>query len=349
MPTTPASDTPGPCPPAPPTDGRQDQPRGFGARRIAPEDAAFPAALTALRSPPGALWVRGRAPLEGPWVAVVGSRAADGEGLAATAEIAAEVVRRGFGVLSGGALGVDAAAPRAPGRAGGGTAAMLGGGLAAPGPRRNRRVFAALLEAGGLLLSEHPPEWTPRAWAFPRRNLLMAALAEAVVVVQARVGSGSLITARRALELGRPVWVVTGAWEDGAREGGARLLAQGLARPLCGRRQLGRLLAGLHLGPRTASPEGVERRRGATAGEPGPTGPVLRALGAGACPVDVLATRTGLSAATLLARLTEHELRGEVISLPGGRFRLARPLPPANAASGSAEAEWGGQLDVAGG
>ena len=305
-------------------------PRGGGAcapstpplRPLTPAAPEFPPALAGLRPPVATLWVRGRSTVQRPWVAVVGSRAADAAGLRAARAVARVLVQAGFGVLSGGALGVDAAAHWGALEAGGCTAALLASGVGRPGPGRNRALFAAMLAGSGLLLSERPPDQTPRRWSFARRNLLLAALAEATLVVQARAGSGSLITADHALSLGRPVWVVPGGWEDAGRAGGARLLAGGLARPLCGRRDLQRALALLRARP----PAWVEARPPRPvdpAPRPPGSDPVLRALASGACHVDLLSGRTGLPAATLLARLTEYELLGQVVSLPGGRYALA--------------------------
>jgi len=309
-----------------------------------PDDPAFPAGLDALPRPCAGLWALGRGCTRRPWVAVVGARAADAAALLATQEIAELLAGLGLGLLSGGALGVDAAAHWAALQAGGPTAAVLAGGVDVPTPPRNRPLFREMLCGDGLLLAEQPPGSTPLAKAFPRRNELIAAMARAVVVVQARLGSGTMLTARQALRLGRPLLVVPGGWRDGLRSGCTTLLQQG-GLPFTSPQELEHLLQGLGLGaaatgeatPAVAAavplaagdtpalstachrlPPGATPAGDGDRAEPAEA--VLAALQQGPATLEVLARRSGLSAPLLLARLTELELCGRLRALPGGVF-----------------------------
>lgn len=184
-----------------------------------------------LRDPPEVLFLRGSLGAAGGGrdggraVAVVGARQANPGALRLARRLGHALARRGHTVVSGGAFGVDAAAHRGALDAGGKTVAVLGSGVLLPQPRRNRRLFAEILEANGGLASELPPREAARKEFFPRRNRLVAALSRAVIVVQASETSGSLHTAHAALEMGRPVYVV--AARDASNAGGRRLLAEG--------------------------------------------------------------------------------------------------------------------------
>ena len=169
------------------------------------------------------VYLRGAALAEAPAVAIVGSRAASGVGMDRAHRIARHLAARGVHVVSGGALGIDGAAHRGALAAGGRTTVVLGGGVDVAYPRRHAPLFRAVLEGGGSLVGLWPDGMQPRPGTFRQRNPLIAALADAVIVVEADVASGSLSTARAARELGR----VVAAW-PGSR-GCERLLAAGAA------------------------------------------------------------------------------------------------------------------------
>lgn len=203
----------------------------------------------ALADPPEVLFVRGRMGGAGRpgadglprAVAVVGSRRANPAALRLARRVGYRLARAGLTVVSGGAVGVDAEAHRGALEAGGPTVAVLGSGVLLPLPRRNRRLFGAILEGGGALASELPPWENARREFFPRRNRLIAGLARAVVVVRASAESGSLHTARAALEMGRPVYAFVDAEADNA---GARQLVKMGARPVATEEELLAALAG---------------------------------------------------------------------------------------------------------
>ncbi|MEM8767657.1 MAG: DNA-processing protein DprA, partial [Pseudomonadota bacterium] len=167
--------------------------------------------LAAIPDAPLLLYARGDlTALEGTAVAIVGARRASRSGLELAAGLAAELARAGVVIVSGLALGIDAAAHRGALEGGGKTIAVLGSGVDRCQPVSNAPLARAIVEAGGLLLSEYAPGTAARPHHFPERNRLISGLAGAVIVVEASKRSGSLITARLALEQGRDVLAVPG-------------------------------------------------------------------------------------------------------------------------------------------
>jgi len=192
-----------------------------GGRLLALDDPEFPEALRGLPAGPVGLFVRGTLPTTA-MLGVVGARACSVTAARLAHDLAAAAVRAGYVVVSGGAIGVDAAAHEGALAAGGATVAVLGSGLDRPYPQRNVALFDRIA-ARGAVATPFPPGTAPLRANFPRRNLIVAALAERVLVVEARGRSGALITARQALALGRPVAAVPGtAGCDRLLAGGAR-------------------------------------------------------------------------------------------------------------------------------
>ncbi len=197
-----------------------------GAEFIALGEADYPRRLQAIDDAPPLIAVRGnRAALALPAVAVVGSRNASAAGLKLTERIARGLGEAGFATVSGLARGIDAAAHRASLEKSG-TIAVLAGGLDRLYPPEHGELAEDIL-AAGVLLTEMPFGWEPRARDFPRRNRLISGLALGVVIVEAAKRSGSLITARLALEQGREVFAVPGSPLDPRAEGTNGLLKQG--------------------------------------------------------------------------------------------------------------------------
>jgi DNA processing protein len=197
----------------------------LGARVVCVGEDLYPPALLDLSLPPPVLYVRGS--LEpGPAVALVGSRRMDAYGEEVTRLFSRDLARAGITVVSGFAQGVDATAHRAAVEAGGRTIAVLGCGLSVDYPR-GQRSLARTISGSGAVLSEFPCGQPPEQRNFPIRNRLIAALAQVTVVIQAAVRSGSLITARLALELGRDVCAVPGRIFDEKAQGANGLLRDG--------------------------------------------------------------------------------------------------------------------------
>ncbi|MFK7962147.1 MAG: DNA-processing protein DprA [Phycisphaerales bacterium] len=201
--------------------------RRTGSRIIAAEDADWPWMLRLDSDPPTELWIAGSHPPAQPAVAIVGSRQPSEAGLAFASDVARAVANANCLVVSGGALGIDAAAHQAALDAGGTTSIVLGSGIGRPSPTSNIPLFDAVRTAGHAIISEWPTFAPPRPWRFPRRNRVIAGLSLAVVVVEAGPRSGSLITARYASDLGREVLVMPGPADDPRVNGSHRLIREG--------------------------------------------------------------------------------------------------------------------------
>lgn len=194
----------------------------------------YPPALAEIDTSPPVIAVRGPlAILQRRCIALVGSRNASAAGLAFTARLAREFGRDGFAVVSGLARGIDAGAHQAALVTG--TIAVLAGGHARIYPSDHEPLCDEIIAAGGVVISEMPLNWEPRGRDFPRRNRIVSGLSQAVVVVEAARRSGSLITAKFALEQGREVFAVPGSPLDPRAEGTNDLLRQGAG--LCTRAQ----------------------------------------------------------------------------------------------------------------
>ena len=195
--------------------------RDRGARLLLPGDEGVDDLLEPLPYPV-ALWVRGTLPPVGPRLAIVGSRRASGPGRARTRAWAKALTEAGVAVLSGLARGIDGAAHTGALEAGA-TWGVLGSGLDHPYPPEHGPLMDRMVTAGGGVLTPFPPGAPPRKWHFPRRNWLLAAWVDAVLVMEAAQRSGSLVTAKLALDLGKELFVVPGS------EGTDALLEEGAA------------------------------------------------------------------------------------------------------------------------
>jgi DNA processing protein len=276
--------------------------------------SAYPLALTTIADPPPVLWTRGcPAVLSAPSVAIVGSRAASPYGLAVAERLAADLAASGLVIVSGLARGVDSAAHRGALSAGGATVAVLGSGADVIYPAEHVRLARAI-DATGAVISELVPGTRPQQWFFPLRNRIISGLSRAVVVIEASEKSGSLITARCALDQGREVLAVPGNVLSGKSRGAHALLRDGAkivesADDIL--EELGMAVTGIRAAG--AGP-------GPAAGAPG-RDPVLDSLVPGeASDLDEISERSGLNAPRLLPRLFELELHGLVRRIGGGRF-----------------------------
>jgi DNA processing protein len=236
------------------------------------------------------LYVRGALGDE-PSVAIVGARAASRAGMDRAFELASHLARRGIRVVSGGAIGIDAAAHRGALVAGGLTTVVLGSGIDVPYPARNIELFDAVVAAGGAVVSMFPMATQPRRENFPRRNRLIAALVDQVVVVEADVRSGSLSTARAATQLGRPLGATPGS------VGCARLIATGVG-VVETAADLDALIAGTSRRPRRATTE-----------LDASTLSVAEALSRGVRGVDAVMAATGLGVRDVLRAISAIETR----------------------------------------
>lgn len=199
------------------------------------DDATYPARLRNIYDPPVLLYGKGSMPLfdDEATVSVVGTRKCTPYGVSAAEQLGFEMAKSGAIVVSGLAKGTDAAAHRGALRAGGFTAAILGGGVDVVYPAENRRLYEDIA-ATGVLLSEYPPQAEPESWHFPVRNRIMSGLSLATVVVEAPERSGALITANTALEQGREVFAVPGPINAPNSVGCHRLIREGAGLASCG-------------------------------------------------------------------------------------------------------------------
>ena len=272
--------------------------RERGLRWLPRSSADFPPLLRAIHDPPPGLFLRGGADahlLARPAVAVVGARSCSPYGAQVARRCGQELARAGVVVVSGLARGVDGEAHRGALEGGGPTVAVLGCGVDRDYPASHREL-ARRIAREGLIVSEYAPGVEPAPWRFPARNRIIAGLAAATVVVEAREASGALITADFALEEGREVFAVPGEITSALSAGTNALLRLGAA-PLTSPADV---LESLGIVPPTGDAPLV-REEAAT---------VLARLGDGACSADELARTTGLDAATLAAALAELELAG---------------------------------------
>ena len=198
----------------------------LGIRFIATGEADYPKTLQAIDSAPPLIALRGDAAvLARPMIAIVGSRNASAAGLAFAERLAGALGEAGYTVVSGLARGIDTRAHRGSVKTG--TVAVLAGGHSRVYPADNEPLLERMVEEGGAALSEMPIEWEPRGRDFPRRNRIVSGLAYGVIIVEAARRSGSLITARFALEQGREVFAVPGSPLDPRAEGTNDLIRQG--------------------------------------------------------------------------------------------------------------------------
>jgi DNA processing protein len=248
-------------------------------------------------NPVKALWYLGRLPQAGDrGLAIVGARAASMAGCRLARGLAASSARQGFTIVSSGALGIDAAAHRGALDAGGVTFAVLGCGVDVIYPDRHAALFADVAAAGGLI-SEYPPGTQPRGGQFPARNRIIAALAGTVVVVEAGLRSGALITAGLATALGRRLLAVPGS------PGTDELIATGAALPVGDADELASILAGNPPRVRPVPPRFA---------------PLLAALRDDDAGAAELARRLSVPLAETLALIAEAELDGWLCRRLGG-------------------------------
>jgi DNA processing protein len=297
--------------------------RASGGRLVVRGDAEYPESLAELPLPPPVLAVRGDLQAT-PAVAIVGSRRADSYGREAAEMFATALAASGVQVVSGFARGVDQAAHRAALRAPGGrTVAVLGCALGVDYPR-GQAGLAGEIAASGAVVSEFPSWAQPRNWHFPLRNRTLAALAEATLVVRAALRSGSLVTARHALDLGRSVWAVPGSIFDELSLGTNALLRDGAAPALHPHDLLDEVLPGALL--RGGQPPRVPLACAtatalATQLPPGLAGEVYAALPAGVAMLpEEIAQRAGMPLDRVLSVLLELEIDGLARKLPGGGY-----------------------------
>jgi DNA processing protein len=299
----------------------------MGGRFLFLDDPAYPPLLARLEDAPPVIAVLGDATLlPRRQVGVVGARAASAGGRRIAEELAAGLTTGGIVVTSGLARGIDAAAHLGALEAHGRTIAVVAGGLDQPYPPENAGLQARIAAEGGAVVSEAPLGTQPQARHFPRRNRIVAGLVLGLVVVEAALRSGSLITARLAAEAGREVFAVPGSPLDPRARGGNDLIRQGAHLAESAEDVMALLPALPHdlplFAPRNAALPPPDSRA-TVATPPGDAAKVLEMIGSAPVGVDDLARRCHLSAPIVQAILLDLELSGLVECLPGNRVALA--------------------------
>lgn len=278
-----------------------------GRRLVAMGDVEYPGLLLETPDAPPVLYASGRIELlRSAAIAIVGSRNATPHGLRDAEAFARALSEAGFCIVSGLAHGIDTAAHRGGLAAHGSSIAVVGTGPDRVYPKANL-ALARRLEAEGCVISEFPLGTPPAEMNFPRRNRLISGLSKGVLVVEAAERSGSLHTARFALEQNREVFAVPGSIHSTLSKGCHWLIKEGATLVESAHDVLGAF--GIHPAPTASAPEEEC------------ADPLLRAMGFAPACADQIARRCGLDAAAVSTALSRLELEGRVCSLPGGRFQ----------------------------
>jgi DNA processing protein len=335
-------------------------PEGVMRHIVSLADGDYPASLLTLPDPPLLLYITGSAnryvqlaskPLAND-IAIVGSRHATPQGAANAKSFASAFAQSGMHIVSGMALGIDAAAHEGAleaqasfGAGCGSTIAVVGTGLDRVYPKQHRDL-AHRIAQHGLILSEFPIGTPPLAENFPRRNRIIAALTQGTLVVEAAIQSGSLITARQALEMGKEVFAIPGSIHSPQSKGCHHLIKQGAKLVESAQDVLEELPIALRQASALFQPQITAAHAASTVPAPDrhdtqnttkivanysintgasatfdSSNSLLQALGHDPVSLDTLIDRTGINAATLQAQLLELELLGQVARLPGALFQ----------------------------
>ncbi len=297
------------------------------AQLVLLDDADYPYLLKQIHQPPPVLFIQGDRSLLGkPQLAMVGSRHASTDGMDNARHFAKSIAEQGITLTSGLAMGIDAAAHAGALKAGGTTVAVMGTGLDLIYPASHHKLAQSIIEQG-LLVTEFPPGTRPMASNFPRRNRIISGLALGVIVIEASLKSGSLITARHALEQGREVFAIPGSIHNPMAKGCHQLIRDGAklvqsiddiveeladipSRPL----QM-RIASARPLLPLPPPPEFPQIEAAGKA--------LLMHMGYETVSIDLLVERSGLSPAQLMQELLLLEINGLIETVPGGYKRLA--------------------------
>ena len=289
------------------------------------DDVRYPDLLRQATSVPAALFVKGDpSALALPQIAIVGSRNASVDALNSARDFAVRLVEHQLAVTSGLALGADGYAHDGALQAGGVTLAVLGCGLQSVYPARHRDLAQRIVAGGGALVSEFHPTAKPKADHFPRRNRIISGLSLGVLVVEAAQKSGSLITARYALEQGREVFALPGSIHNPQALGCNLLIKQGACLVMTVEdilNEVNSLLDWTNQTHRQIQPSLFEEIE---AKQQLPFASLLANVGSKAIPVDILASRTNIPVQEVMMQLLELELEGHVVAVSGGYIRKGR-------------------------
>lgn len=291
---------------------------GQGNRLLTLADSRYPKKLLQIPDPPLMLYVKGRLDLlSADAIAIVGSRNATAQGCLDAENFASALGHAGLTTVSGLALGIDAAAHRGGLKSPGSTIAVIGTGADIVYPARNHALAHQIADEG-CIISEFPLGTSPMPANFPRRNRIISGLADGILVVEAAAQSGSLITAKLALEQGRDVFAIPGSIHSPLSRGCHALIRQGAKLVETAEDILSELKRQMPvIGDKVPEMPKAET--------PASVSPLLMDMGFDPVDMDTLCQRHGMDAATLSAELLNLELMGQVESLPGGYYRRLVP------------------------
>ncbi len=288
-----------------------------------PADLDYPRLLLETPSPPPILYYRGEVDLQEnlgqkPLVSIVGTRQPTEYGIRWTRQISTALAKNNFTVVSGMAEGIDTESHFAAMKAGGRTLAVLGTGVDVIYPHKNRDLYKQILTAG-LVLSEYSAKTPPARTHFPRRNRIIAGLTRAVLVIEAPIKSGALITADYANEFGRDVYTLPARLDDQPSQGCLKLLSQG-ATPIL--KELDELLKMLGAVPKLDVIETSPTPQQLTLPDLSPElQQVMNAISSESLPFDFIIQQTGMNAGSVSSALLQLELMGLISQLPGMRYQ----------------------------
>lgn len=292
-----------------------------GVRLLGWDDPLFPPLLREIADPPLVLYIKGDATLlsRRPALAIVGARAATSYGQKIAADLAGSLTRHDFTVVSGLALGIDRAAHQGACRAGGNTIAVLGCGVDVPYPVQNQSLYNEIA-AQGAIVSDYPLATQPEAFRFPARNRIISGLCRGVVVIEAATRSGSLITAKLALEQGREVFAVPGRVDSPKSEGCHRLIRDGAVLVHSVADIIAELEPAMTPRPATMATEAASAINHGLSRE---EQCIVSCLEAYPKDIDTIINATRLPAQRVSTLLLGLELKGLVASGPGQQYHLA--------------------------
>ena len=283
-------------------------------------DEIYPSSLQQMQAPPAILFYQGDLQcLERKNLAMVGSRAASYDGQKASGRIARDLSRKGIGIISGMAGGIDSASHSGCIEGGSPTIAVTGCGLDIVYPSINIRLRDNILEHGGLLISEYAPGEKPVGWHFPFRNRIITGLAKALIVIEAKIRSGTMTSVQHALDQGKDIFVYPGDPASPFFEGNHLLLREG-AQYFTTAMDILEDLGWLD------NPEIIGQNSGCSGRAIKPSTPeeetVLSALSPGKLSFEQIAERCDLAPATLLSTLTMLQIKGAIEALPGKLYQI---------------------------
>lgn len=288
-----------------------------------PADTDYPRLLLETPSPPPMLYYRGEVNLQEnlghkPLVGIVGTRQPSEYGIRWTRQISTALAKNGFTVVSGMAEGIDTVSHSAAMKAGGRTIAVLGTGVDVVYPHKNQDLYKQILTSG-IVVSEYPAKTPPDRTHFPRRNRIIAGLSRAILVMEAPIKSGALITATYANDFGRDVYALPGRLDDIPSQGCLKLISQGASTIIKEIDELLKMLGAipqLDVVDKSAIPEQLSVPR-----LPSELQQVLDAIATDALPFDLIIQQTGMNVGSVSSALLQLELMGIISQLPGMRYQ----------------------------